>query len=196
MIPMNRTASRTLAVLLAGALTPVAALAHPGHPEAGAGFMAGLLHPLSGLDHVLMIVAVSLWAAQVKTAGRMAVAASLGVFVAIGALLPVAPLAGAGLEIAIALTVIGAGMLLAMGRHWPAWTTASVAALFALIHGFAHGAEGPAASPLYVPGVVAATAGLALVVSLLAARLLTHRRWLRAFGVVGAAVGSVALFNS
>jgi urease accessory protein len=196
MISMNRTASRTLAVLLAGALTPVAALAHPGHPEAGAGFMAGLLHPLSGLDHVLMIVAVSLWAAQLQPAGRVAVAASLGVFVGLGALLPVAPLVGAGLEIAIALTVIGAGMLLAVGRRWPAWVAAAFAALFALIHGFAHGAEGPVASPLYVPGVVVATAGLALVVSFLAARLQVHRLWLRAVGVVGAAVGSAALFNS
>jgi urease accessory protein len=192
----NRNASRTLATLMLGALTPVAALAHPGHPEAGTGFMAGLLHPLGGLDHVLMIVAVSLWATQLKPAGRLVVAASLGLFVAIGALLPVAPLAGADLEIAIALTVIGAGMLLAMGRRWPAWATASFAALFALIHGFAHGAEGPAASPLYVPGLFVATAGLALVVSFLAARLQAQRGWLRVAGAMGAISGAVALLNA
>jgi urease accessory protein len=196
MISTKRTASRTLTALVAGVLTPVAALAHPGHPDMSAGFMAGLLHPLGGLDHVLMIVAVSLWAAQLQATGRVAVAASLGVFVAIGALLPAPPLAGAGLETAIALTVVGAGILLAVGRRWPAWAAASFAALFALIHGFAHGAEGPATGALYVPGLVVATAGLALAICFLAARLQQHRLWLRALGVLGAACGSFALFNS
>ncbi len=193
---MHRPATRTVTALLLGALMPVAALAHPGHAEAGAGFMAGLVHPLSGLDHVLMIVAVSIWAAQLKPAGRAVVAASLGLFVAIGALVPVAPPAGPGLEVAIALTVIGAGILLAAGRRWSLWASASFAALFALIHGFAHGAEGPATSSLYVPGLVTATSGLALVVSFLAARLQTHRAWLRLIGVLGAIAGTAALFNS
>jgi urease accessory protein len=192
---MHRPAVRTALALLLGALTPVAALAHPGHDEGGAGFMAGLMHPLGGLDHVLMIVAVSIWAAQLRPAGRVVVAASLALFVAIGALAPVAPLAGAGLEVAIALTVIGAGMLLAAGRRWPLWATASFAALFALIHGFAHGAEGPAMRALYVPGLVVATAGLALAVSFLAARLQTRSVWLRLVGLVGAVTGAATLLN-
>ncbi len=69
-------------------------------------------------------------------------------------------------------------------------------ALFALIHGFAHGAEGPATSARYVPGLVVATAGLALAASFLAARLQTHRAWLRLVGVLAALTGAVALFNS
>jgi urease accessory protein len=192
----NRATTRTVTALLLGALTPVAALAHPGHADAGAGFMAGLMHPLTGLDHVLMIVAVGLWAAQLKPAGRVVVAACLGVFVAIGALLPAAPLAGPGLEIAIALTVVGAGILLAVGRRWPVWATASFAALFALVHGFAHGAEGPATSGFYVPGLTAASAGLALTVSFIAARMQAHRMWLRVAGVAAALTGAAALFNS
>jgi urease accessory protein len=158
--------------------------------------MAGVLHPLGGLDHVLMIVAVSAWAALLKPAGRAVIATCLGAFVAIGALLPVAPASGSGLEAAIALTVIGAGLLLALGRRLPLWATGSLAALFALIHGFAHGAEGPATSPLYVPGLVVATMGLALAVSFLAARLQSHRGWLRALGVISAAVGTTTLFAS
>jgi urease accessory protein len=158
--------------------------------------MAGLLHPLGGVDHVLMIVAVSAWAAQLQPAGRMAVAACLGLFVAIGAMVPAATLAGRGLEVAIALTVIGAGMLLALGRRWPAWITSGVAAVFALVHGFAHGAEGPAGSSSYVPGLVVATSGLALLVSLIAARLQAQRTGLRWLGLLGAAGGSVVLFYS
>jgi urease accessory protein len=155
-------------------LLPTAALAHPGHDAAGAGFMAGLVHPLGGLDHVLMIVAVGAWAAVLAPAGRWLVAASLGLFVAVGALLPVA--AGAGLEVALALTVAAACLLLARGRRWPAWSGASLAGLFALVHGFAHGAEGPPHQALYVPGLVVATSGLALAASMLVARWQAGRR--------------------
>jgi urease accessory protein len=157
--------------------------------------MAGLMHPLTGLDHVLMIVAVSAWAAALKPAGRTVVAACMGLFVAVGALLPAAPASGPALEAAIALTVIGAGMLLALGRRWSLATTGAVAALFAVIHGFAHGAEGPANSLLYVPGLVAATIVLALLVAFATARLKTHRSWLRAGGVIGAVAGATALFS-
>jgi urease accessory protein len=187
-------AIRILTTLALAVLTPMAALAHPGHGT-GAGFMTGLMHPLSGLDHVLMIVVVSAWAAQLQPAGRVMVAACLGLFVAVGAVAPAA-VAGQGLEAAIALTVIGAGILLAVGRRWPVWVTASVAALFALVHGLAHGAEGTATSDSYVPGLVVATAGLALLVSFAAARLQSHRSWLRFCGALGAISGTVALFNT
>lgn len=187
---------RTLAMLVPAALTPAIASAHPGHAGIGAGFMEGLMHPLTGLDHVLMIVAVSAWAAQLRPAGRITVAACLGLFVALGALLPASAVAGRGLEIAIALTVVGAGILLAAGRRWPVWITAAVAALFALVHGLAHGAEGPAAGSSYVPGLIVATTGLALLVSRLAAALQSQRRWLRLCGAMGAAGGALALFNT
>jgi urease accessory protein len=188
---------RILTTLALVALAPMTALAHPGHDGIGAGLMAGLMHPLSGLDHVLMILAVSAWAAQLQPAGRLTVAACLGLFVAIGALAPAATMvAGRGLEAAIALTVIGAGLLLAVGRRWPVWVTASVVALFALVHGLAHGAEGPATSNSYVPGLVVATAGLALLVCWLTARLQPHRAWLRFCSAAGAVTGTLALFNT
>jgi len=193
---MNQIRRTTLTTtLLLATLAPTAALAHPGH-GIDAGFMAGMAHPLTGLDHVLMIVAVSAWAALLKPAERIGIAACLGAFVAIGALAPWSPVAGSTLEAALALTVIGAGVLLAVGRRWPVWATSSLAALFALIHGFAHGAEGPAASPLYVPGLVVATAGMALMVSFLAAKLPAHRDWPRALGVLSAAAGATALFGN
>jgi urease accessory protein len=90
--------------------------------------------------------------------------------------------------------VIGAGMLLAFGRRWPLWAASIVAALFATIHGFAHGAEGPADSLAYVPGLALATGGFALGVSSAAALLKSHRGWFRAVGVLGAALGATAMF--
>ncbi len=191
---MTKSRLITLATVTATALVPTLAMAHPGH-GVGQSFVAGVMHPLTGLDHVLMIVAVSAWAALLQPTGRIIVAACLALFVAIGAMLPVAPASGPALEAAIALTVIGAGTLLAFGRRAPLWLTSILAASFALIHGFAHGAEGPAGSLAYVPGLAVATGGLALAVSFLAARL-SHRIWLRAAGVLGAVFGATALFTT
>lgn len=181
-----------LSLTLLTMLAPAAAMAHPGH-GAAQDFLAGLAHPLSGLDHLLMIMAVSAWAALLPAAGRVAVAACLALFVALGAALPVAPQPGVALEAAIALTVVGAGILLAMGRRWPLWATAATAATFALIHGFAHGAEGPSESLLYVPGLVVATALLALAVSFGVARVQAQRAWVRAGGWLSAATGALLL---
>jgi urease accessory protein len=181
--------------LLLAALLPSVAMAHPGH-GVGQNLMAGMLHPLGGIDHVLMIVAVSAWAGALSFRGRMVIAGSLAAFVAVGSLLPFAPAPGRGLEAAIALTVLGSGVLLAMNRRWPLAASAALAAGFALIHGFAHGAEGPAGSLAYVPGLALATGGLALAVSFLAAHLQPHRVWLRIGGLAGAAIGATALFVS
>jgi urease accessory protein len=82
--------SLTATTLVLAALLPAAAMAHPGH-ESGHNLMAGFLHPLTGLDHVLVIAAVSAWAAQLRLQARVLVLAALAVAVPLGALLPFAP---------------------------------------------------------------------------------------------------------
>jgi urease accessory protein len=171
-------------------LAPGLAMAHPGH-GIGDNLAAGLMHPLGGLDHVLMILAVAAWAALLQPAGRAIVAATLALCVGIGALLPVPP--GTVLEAAIALTVVGAGILLAVGRRWPLWATSALAAAFALVHGFAHGAEGPGINSAYVAGVMLSTGLLALLVSNLAAQLQARSVWLRITGMISAAIGVATL---
>lgn len=177
-------------IVLLAALAPGVASAHPGHGFSD-NLLQGLVHPLGGLDHLLMILAVSAWAAPLRPAGRVVIAACLALAVGIGALLPVP--AGALLETAIALTVVGAGLLLALGRRWPLWATGLLSAGFALVHGFAHGTEGPGGSMAYVTGLVLATGALALIVSFLTARLKARGVWLRMAGAVSSAVGVVAL---
>ncbi|MGE0155370.1 MAG: HupE/UreJ family protein, partial [Reyranellaceae bacterium] len=135
----NTTSHNTIraAATLVAALGSAAAFAHPGH-QADATFIAGLLHPLSGLDHVLVIVAVSAWAALLPASARGLVAGCLALFVALGAAMPLAP-AGRGLEAALALTVMGSGVLLAVGRRLPAYAAGALAGAFAWVHGLAHG---------------------------------------------------------
>lgn len=187
---LHRFLRRTALPALAVALLPLTAMAHPGHP-AGENLMAGVLHPLTGLDHMLMIVAVSAWAALLAPSSRVGIAACLALFVGVGALVPVS--GGPALEAAIALTVMGAGVLLAVGRRWSLWATGALSAVFALVHGFAHGAEAPAQSPAYVAGLMLATAALAILVSFAAAGLHPRTPWLRITGIVSAAAGTWGL---
>lgn len=186
---MSRPAVTLLSVALL--VASPAALAHPGDAGHTSHLMEGLLHPLTGVDHVLMILAVSAWSALLSLPGRLLVAACLALFVGVGALLPVT--GGPLLESAIALTVVGSGLLLALGRRLPLWVSGLLAAGFALIHGFAHGAEGPAQAGLYVPGLMIATALLAMLASQAAALLSTRPFWLRLAGAASAATGAAAL---
>ena len=126
----------------------------------GAGLMAGLTHPFVGLDHLLAMFAVGIWAGQLG--GRavwlipltfvsvMAVAATLASF---GLLLPL-------MEPAIACSVLVLGLLIAGSVRLPTSVSALLVSLFAVFHGYAHGLELPqAASPiLYGAGFVLATA--------------------------------------
>ena len=126
----------------------------------GAGLMAGLTHPFVGLDHLLAMIAVGIWAGQLG--GRavwlipltfvsiMAAAATLASF---GLLLPL-------VEPAIACSVLVLGLLIAGSVRLPTSLGALLVGLFAVFHGYAHGLELPqAASPiLYGAGFVLATA--------------------------------------
>src|SRR5262245_36958102 len=145
--PMSRTftlrriATCALAVAVL-ATQSSAAFAHVG--DHAAGFTAGLAHPFSGLDHVLAMVAVGLWAAQL---GRPAAWLLPLAFPAVMALGAVAGLSGVGLpalEIALAGTVLALGLVIAFALRPSLAASVGLIAAFALVHGYSHGAELPA----------------------------------------------------
>ncbi len=153
--------SRALALALALALAGGPAAAHTSGAE-GAGFAVGLAHPLQGLDHLLAMVAVGLWAAQLGGRAVWRVPAAFVAALVAGALLA---MAGAGLpavEPGIMASVLVMGLLVAGAVRLPVPAGAALVGLFALWHGHAHGAEMPqAAHPLlYGLGFVLATAAL------------------------------------
>jgi urease accessory protein len=144
-----------------------AAFAHPGHDVSG--LAAGLMHPFSGLDHLLAMVAVGLWAAQGKTVknGRRKVwllPATFMTMLAVGAGIATQwqslPLVEAG----IATSVLALGLLIALSLQLPVALSMAVTGMFGLLHGYAHGLELPAsAAPMeYALGFLAATASLHL----------------------------------
>ena len=159
--------STRLPALLAAALllVPGAALAHPGHGEA-AGLAGGLLHPLSGADHVLAMVAVGLLAAahDRQHGGRAlwALPAAFLAMMALGAGLGVAGVAPPFVETGIALSVVAFGLAAGFGLGLPVAALAALVGAFAVLHGLAHGAEMPdtASGLTYGLGFLAATAAL------------------------------------
>jgi urease accessory protein len=128
----------------------------------GAGFLAGLSHPLGGPDHLLAMVAIGVWAAQCggRALGALP-AAFLGGMVA-GGLLGLTGFGLPGVEELILASVMGLGLLVLLKARPPVAAGAALAFLLALFHGHAHGAEMPeAASPLlYAAGFLLAAAGL------------------------------------
>ena len=125
----------TLLMLAAGP-----ALAHPGHGST-ASFAAGIAHPFGGLDHIAVMVAVGLWAAL--KGGRalwLWPAAFVGVML-VGAALGMAHVAVPMVEPGILASVVTLGLLVALAVDLPVWTGAATVAVFALLHGHAHGTE-------------------------------------------------------
>ena len=179
----------------------VLALASPAHAHiigaGGAGLAQGLAHPFSGLDHILAMVAVGIWAAQTGRPALWVLPAVFPLAMAFGGLLGVAGVPVPGIEAGIAASVLGLGLLIAFQVKPPLALSIALVALFALFHGHAHGMELPqaASSMLYGLGFVVATAVLHLIgVGLgLAIRLPKGMTAIRVGGGAIAAAG-IALF--
>jgi urease accessory protein len=176
---------------LAALTDPMPALAHIGG-HAG-GFTNGLAHPFYGLDHVLAMVAVGLWASQL---GRPALLLLPGTFPAVmivGALIGWSGVPFPWLEFALAGSIIALGAVIAFGLRPALIASVGLVALFALFHGYEHGATLPAhGTPLlYGAGFVLATLilhAVGLTIGLLAMRP-SLRYAINASGVAIAAIG-------
>ena len=135
------------------------ALAHTGAEHAFS-FAAGFKHPLTGLDHMLAMVAVGLWAGLVGgRALRVWPVAFVGVMI-LGGLLGFAGIAVPMIEAGILASVVILGLLVLAAARVPVTAGAALVAAFALLHGHAHGAELPseAAAASYAAGFAIATA--------------------------------------
>jgi urease accessory protein len=150
-------------VVLASIVAPGVALAHTG-VGATHGLVHGLMHPLTGLDHILAMVAVGVLAATLGGRALWLIPASFVAMAAGGGILGVSHLALPYVEIGIAMSVIVLGLAVALQPRLPLAAAVAMVGLFGLYHGFAHGAEMPAdASGLaYGIGFLGATVALHL----------------------------------
>lgn len=164
-------------LIVASATTP--AFAHL-DPATHGSFMAGFSHPLFGLDHILAMVAVGLWAA---TLGRKATLVVPAAFVGTMALGFSAAIIGMPLpfvEPVVLASVIFVGILVALAMPLPLSGVAGTVAFFAFFHGYAHGGELGAAGALnFAVGFIVATAALhaaGIALGVTATRLLNGQR--------------------
>ncbi|MER9390243.1 HupE/UreJ family protein [Mesorhizobium sp. M0435] len=146
-----------VAIMLAAACKP--ALSHIGVGSANS-FAAGLAHPLFGLDHMIVMVAVGLWAALT---GRRALWAWPAVFVSLmlaGGALGIAGVPIPFVEPTILASIVALGLLIAAAADLPVAAGAAIIGLFAFFHGHAHGTEIPetAGGLEYLAGFVVTTA--------------------------------------
>lgn len=137
------------------------AFAHTGHLPAG-GFGHGIVHPFAGIDHLLAMLAVGLWAAQLGGRAVWVVPASFVGTMLAGGALGIAGIIPPFLETGISLSVLLLGLAIAFAVRLPVVFPAALVAVFALFHGAAHGAEMPAASSgaAYALGFALSTAAL------------------------------------
>ena len=166
-----------------------AALAHSGAGVTSS-FTHGFVHPIGGLDHVLAMVAVGLYAALLGGRALWLVPATFIGAMAVGGALGMASLALPHGEIGIALSVIALGLAIALRISLPVLIATALAGLFAIFHGHAHGAEMPDASGLtYAAGFMLATAllhGVGIALGLAAGRLSERGGWRAAQAAGGA----------
>ena len=132
------------------------------HSFAGAGLVDGLAHPFAGIDHLIAMIAVGLWAAQQGGRRVWLIPASFVTAMAAGGWLGMSGLSLLAVEPAIALSVLLLGLAVAASVRAPLPVGMALASAFALFHGHAHGAELPlAAEPaMYAIGFLTATAAL------------------------------------
>lgn len=190
---LNFSTSPARLLGLACLLAPVLALAHTGADAGGhhgMSLMDGLLHPLSGLDHLAAMLAVGMWS---SLAARRLWAAPLAfmAMLLVGALLALAGLQLPAVEPAIASSLLVLGLLVSTRAQLPVTLAAALVGAFALFHGLAHGAELPAGAAAWpvLAGMVLATGGLHLLGLGLGQALRSRSRWWS--GLVGAVVAAL-----
>jgi urease accessory protein len=178
---------------------PLAAWAHVESGQAG-GFLSGLSHPVSGLDHTLAMVAVGLWGAQLGMPALWVLPVAFPMMMAFGGTLGLMGMPLPGVEIGIAVSALLLGALVLARVRLPLIAALVVVACFAIFHGHAHGTElAPGQNAmLYSLGFVVATgllhaAGVAIG---LIHRWPFGRLVLRAAGAVIAAGGVVFLWTA
>lgn len=201
---MQRTAEHTSGltwtlVLAASLLWAPSALAHIQQGQA-VGFVTGLGHPWSGLDHVLAMIAVGLWGAQLGNPALWLLPVTFPMVMALGAMLGFLGIPLPGIEIGIAVSAILLGGMV-LGEVQPKPVIAAVlVGFFAIFHGHAHGTELPAGQSgmLYSMGFVIATGclhGIGIAVGLI-------HRWpagklaIRGAGALIASMGFVFLWQA
>ena len=172
-----------------------------GHVESGVagdgGFVSGLVHPVTGLDHVVAMVAVGLWGAVLGTPAIWILPIAFPLIMTIGAVLGILGLSVPAIDLGIALSAIVLGGMVAANARPSLVIAFLLIAFFAIYHGYPHGAALPdfGVPILYAAGFVVATGLLHLagIAFGLLYRWPSGKVAVRAMGAIIAAIGGYFL---
>lgn len=165
------------------------------------GFLAGLTHPIFGLDHLLAMVAVGIWGAVLGRPLLYLLPVIFPTVMTLGAIVGMGDFPIGFAEIAIGLSVLCLGALIALRASLPVWAASLIVGAFALFHGYAHGRELPLSSDpvAYSAGFVLATGLLHLIgvgLGWAAGRARNERLIFRVAGWALTAAGAVFVYRS
>src|SRR4051812_46407748 len=139
-------ATRLLKISATLALLPAVASAHPGHDgghDLSWDFSGGFAHPIFGLDHLLAMIAVGIWAAQLGGRARWLVPATFVSVMALAATFGQREIPHTAMEQMLAASLLAFGLMIALAQRLPLVVGLGLTALFATFHGFAHVSELP-----------------------------------------------------
>lgn len=174
------------------------------HTFGGGGILAGFLHPLLGIEHLLAMLAIGFLSAQIGGRAIWTVPAAFVVTMALGSVWGILglPLPLVQYSLTGSVVILGIGIL--AHRNLPEWIGMAVAAFFGLFHGFAHGVALPELSSTlgliiaYVAGFLVSTAGLHVIgalIGMIAIRSDRGKMLVRAFGGVMAVIGVILVLR-
>ena len=180
-------------------LLPSTVFAHVGSGNTG-GFLTGMQHPISGLDHVLAMIAVGLWGAQLGAPALWLLPVAFPMMMAFGGMFGLLGLPLPGVEVGIAVSAIVLGIMVCLEMRPALWFSLAIVAFFAIFHGHAHGTELPQGQSgiLYSMGFVMATGclhGVGILIGLIH-RWEAGRLVLRGAGAAVFAAGLFYLWRS
>jgi urease accessory protein len=182
-----------LSILLALLMLPPTAFSHPGHQ--GIDFLGGFLHPMLGLDHLLAMMSIGLWAAQHTRPARWLLPTAFPLAMLVGAAIGITDWTLIGMETGIASSIAILGLLITFAVRLPIAFGITLVSLFALIHGYAHTTEiSPGGSILaYGCGFFAATVLLHLLGFVLGL-LGKHKATTRTIPLAGATISVAGMY--
>jgi urease accessory protein len=153
-----------IATFAAAVLLPPAAFAHIIQGAQG-GFGSGFEHPLTGPDHFLAMFSVGLWGAQMGGRPVWTLPVTFPLIMVVGGIIGMLGITLPFIEIGIALSILALALAIAFAWHPPEWVALCLIGVFAICHGYAHGAELPlSADPAdYAIGFVLATGMIHLI---------------------------------
>ena len=158
--------------------------AHPGHAHEAGGIASGLLHPFTGLDHLLAALAVGMLAVLMRRSSLAAVFLGAGV---LGGFAGAKMGAFTGLEFTLAMSVLALGLALAFHKHIAQSAALALVAIGAAAHGWAHGSEATLAT-----SVIGIFFGTATIVALGAVATFAVRRAPRVIAALGTGIATAA----